>query len=397
MNMQMKMICFALLLLLTSSAGAQTDIFRIIKYETISDGDITEALRNAWQDACASTTPNKILVPEGRYTLKQIEFRGPCMAPIEVQIDGTIEASPDPSQFDRNVPWVSFNYINFFTLSGAGTFDGRGALAWKQNDCATNKHCKRLSMNFDFGFLINSVIRDITSKDSKNFHINVVGCNNLTFTNMNIIAPQTSLNTDGIHIGRSSQINVMNTRIATGDDCISLADGSTQINVLNVTCGPGHGFSVGSLGKYPREKPVSGFTVKNCTLNNTQNGVRIKTWPNTPVNITVTDITFEDITMINVNNPIIIDQEYCPWNQCTGKGPSNIRISEVVFKNITGTSASRNGVTIICSSSVPCEYLEFDNVFLTFKGTFASAKLANVRHIILRRLPPLLKWLMRRP
>lgn len=138
-----------------------------------------------------------------------------------------------------------------------------------------------------------------------------MGCNNITFTNFNIIAPGNSPNTDGIHIGRSTQVNITNTNIATGDDCISLGDGSRQINVLNVTCGPGHGISVGSLGKYPNEEPVESFTVRNCTLNNTDNGVRIKTWPGTPVTSTVTRMHFEDIKMVNVMNPIIIDQEYC--------------------------------------------------------------------------------------
>ncbi|KAK7305352.1 hypothetical protein VNO77_43257 [Canavalia gladiata] len=397
MDFQKKMILFALLSLLASSVKAQAGIFHITENEATPSGDITQALTNAWQEACASTIPSKILVSRGIYMLKQIEFRGPCMAPIEVQIDGIIQAPPDPSQFDGNAQWVKFTYINFFTLSGNGTFDGQGAIAWRQNDCNVNKHCKRLSMNFGFGFLTNSVIQDITSKDSKNFHINVLGCNNITFTNLNIIAPKTSLNTDGIHIGRSIEVNIMNTRIATGDDCISLGDGSRHINVLNVTCGPGHGISVGSLGKYSYEKPIVGFTVRNCTLNNTDNGVRIKTWPDTPGNITVTNVRFEDIRMINVKNPIIIDQEYCPWNQCSRKSPSKIRISEIIFRNIIGTSATREAITLICSSKVPCEYVVFDNVYLTFKGIIAAVKLANVRDIILGRVPPMLRWLMAKP
>lgn len=171
--------------------------------------------------------------------------------------------------------------------------------------------------NFGFNFLNNSIVRDITSKDSKNFHVNVLGCNNFTFDGFTISAPATSLNTDGIHIGRSTDVKVLNTNIATGDDCVSLGDGSKRITVQNVNCGPGHGISVGSLGKYPEEQPVENLIVKNCTMKNTDNGVRIKTWPSAPGTAPITDMHFEDITMIDVMNPVIIDQEYCPWNQCS--------------------------------------------------------------------------------
>ncbi|WJZ99656.1 hypothetical protein VitviT2T_018079 [Vitis vinifera] len=122
-----------------------------------------------------------------------------------------------------------------------------------------------ISQNLRFNFITNSMVKDITSRYSKRFHINLLGCKNSTFYNVAISALEESLNTDGIHIGRSSGINITDSTIETGDDCVSIGADSEQINIQRVTYGPGHGISVGSLGKYPHEEPVVGISVKNCT------------------------------------------------------------------------------------------------------------------------------------
>lgn len=134
--------------------------------------------------------------------------------------------------------------------------------------------------------------------------------------NININAPGNSLNTDGIHIAKLNGLNITNSKIGTGDDCISFGEGSRNIRIEGVSCGPGHGFSIGSLGKFPNEEPVEGILLKNCTVTGAINGARIKTWPNSYPGI-VRDITFEDIIINNVQNPVIVDQEYCPNKACT--------------------------------------------------------------------------------
>ncbi|KAG6414409.1 hypothetical protein SASPL_127131 [Salvia splendens] len=122
-----------------------------------------------------------------------------------------------------------------------------------------------------------------------------------------------SPNTDGIHIGLSSGVSVTNSRIATGDDCISMSPGTSNVFVQNVAGGLGHGISIGSHGWALNEAGVENVTVKSCVLSGTQNGVRIKTWAR-PSNGFVRNVHYEveDLTMVNVINPIIIDQNYCP-------------------------------------------------------------------------------------
>ncbi|KAI9154364.1 hypothetical protein LWI28_025052 [Acer negundo] len=172
--------------------------------------------------------------------------------------------------------WVTFQRIDRLTLSRRGTFDGQGPEAW--GTCGLKTYCKQLPINLRFNFITNGVVQDITSKDRKQFHVNVLGCN-LTFRRFTISAPEHRINTDGIHIGRSTGINITDSNISTGEDCVSIGDGSRQITITKVSCGPDHGISVGSLGKYKNEEPVIGVTVRNCTFFNSMNGVRIKTWP----------------------------------------------------------------------------------------------------------------------
>ncbi|XP_050909231.1 polygalacturonase [Lathyrus oleraceus] len=387
MNIQLSSTILAWLILsLATHVTSQQGIFNIRTYGA-PNGDITNAFKSAWKEACASTIPSKVVIPEGWYKLQQIDLEGPCNAPIEVQVHGMILSPKNPYHLNGQDQWVRFQYINFFTLSGKGTFDGQGQMAWKQNNCPRNTNCIRFAMNFGFAFLNNSIIQDINSKDSKYFHANVFGCNNITFTNFNVNAPENSPNTDGIHIGRSTKVNIINSKIGTGDDCISLGDGSRQIVIRNITCGPGHGISVGSLGKYPNEEPVVGLIVKNCTLNNTNNGVRIKTWPGTSVISIASHLHFENIVMVNVSNPVIIDQEYCPWNQCSKKSPSKIKIRKVIFKNIRGTSATQEGVTLVCSPGVPCESVVLNNIDLSFNESKVTAKCSNVKPKIQRKSP----------
>lgn len=166
-------------------------------------------------------------------------------------------------------------------------------------------------------FVDDVIINAIHLVDSKFFHMIVFASNNVLINKLKIKAAADSPNTDGIHIGDVTNINITNTIISTGDDCVSIGPGSANVMISNVKCGPGHGISIGSLGKYLNEKDVRGLRVENCTLTGTTNGLRIKTWQDNPSPLVASDIVFENIQMENVENPIVIDQKYCPHNFCS--------------------------------------------------------------------------------
>ncbi|KGN43473.2 exopolygalacturonase clone GBGA483 [Cucumis sativus] len=382
---------FILFLFIGLITNAQAADFHVKRYGARANGnsDDSQAIMKAWKDACSSTKPSKIVIPGGRYVVDSMKFQGPCLAPIHVQVEGRLQAPTNIKKMRNDASWIVFQYINGLTLSGKGTFDGRGSLAWKQNQCASSGKCGSLPISLRFYSLNNSLIKDITSTDSKFFHVNVHNCRNLTLQNINIDAPGDSPNTDGIHIGGSSGVTIHNARIKTGDDCVSIGDGSQQIKVEKVTCGPGHGISIGSLGKYKNEKPVSGITVRDCTITNTMFGVRIKSWPASTKGI-ASNMQFESIVMNNVGTPILIDQQYCPYGTCNRQIPSRVQISNVGFKNIRGTSTTQVAVKLVCSRGYPCKNVKLSNINLKYSGTNGTAisECSNVKPAIAGSVVP---------
>ena len=67
-------------------------------------------------------------------------------------------------------------------------------------------------------------------------------------------------------------------RIGTGDDCISIINGSFGVKMRDIDCGPGHGISIGSLGKGGAFAAVADVALDSARISRAQNGVRIKTW-----------------------------------------------------------------------------------------------------------------------
>ncbi|KAJ8749548.1 hypothetical protein K2173_026197 [Erythroxylum novogranatense] len=152
-------------------------------------------------------------------------------------------------------------------------------------------------------------------------------------------APTNSSNTDGMHINDTANLKVSNCKIQTGDDCISIGQGVTNAYISGILCGPGHGIrnNVGSLGNNPDEKEVNGIFVSNCSLSNTTNGARIKTWAASPPS-----------------------------------KPSIVEITDVHFKNMKGTTVSNVAVSFSCSSSFPCKGIELFDIDLALNNPRAK-------------------------
>ncbi|EPS63573.1 hypothetical protein M569_11211 [Genlisea aurea] len=376
-----------LLCFFAAGALSQRLIVSVTDYGAVADGrtDNQRAFLSAWRDACNSGGGGMVHVPRGgNYYVSQAVFEGPCRGEMSFRHEGYIIAS---SEYSGGDSWISFRLVNRLSISGSGTFDGNGASTWNR--------CRSSGCNFPPSSLKLDHVKDVSVKkiisvNSKAFHINIDKSRNVFIDGLTVIAPGDSPNTDGVHIGKSSYITVTNSRISTGDDCVSVGDGNSHVNISSIHCGPGHGISIGSLGRYGYEKDVHDISVSNCDLVETTNGLRIKTWAPSAVATTVSNVTFSDIRVKRVRNPVLIDQHYCPSDSCSHGDESMVQIRDVKFVGVRGSSADRVGVTIECSKDRPCQGIEFVGLHLTMEqgqSTMAYCSNANGQFVGRDQIP----------
>ncbi|XP_050909442.1 probable polygalacturonase At3g15720 [Lathyrus oleraceus] len=346
----------------TADYGGST--FDVSKYGAIGNGntDDSEAFLKAWQDVCTSKDNPTLIIPKDKtYFLQPLTFQGPCKsATVKVELGGTIIAPKNIEDWkwaeNKEISWIRFERINGLVVNGEGKINGQGAPWWKTYP---NNESKRPSA-IKFIKCEGLTISDLTHFDSPKNHMSISSCKKVFISNLKMIAPEDSPNTDGIDIADSSNVIIKDSSITTGDDCVAVNTGSSFINITGVFCGPGHGISIGSLGKNGEYAKVEDIYVKNCTFTRTSNGARIKTWKGG--NGYARKITYENIEFIEVKNPIIIDQSYYPKLYANvGKG---VAVTDVTFRNLRGTS-TKDPIQLKCETTISCINIELDNINIT--------------------------------
>ncbi|KAL9233501.1 hypothetical protein vseg_008490 [Gypsophila vaccaria] len=367
----------------SSSSPTIIKVYDIIRhFGAKNDGitDTTKAFLNVWKAACASPVASQIEVPSGYYLLGPIIFEGNCKSSVTFLIHGTLVAGNSYS----SKYWIFFHRVNGLQIKG-GVLDAKGKSLW---DCkASNRNCPLGAKSLSFDHSTNINVDGLTSTNSQMFHIAINYCHQINIRGLTITADADSPNTDGIHVRNSGEISIINSRIMTGDDCIALGANNQNVWIENTFCGPGHGISIGSLGReFDKGALVQNVTVKSTIFEDTQNGFRIKTFP-TSINGTVREIYFLGANMSNARNPILIDQNYCPPGNCqTGQG-SSIRINDVVYKDIHGTSGSVDIITFDCSPKMPCYGLSLQDVVLSHQRETPKCIKKNVYFSTGSKLP----------
>ncbi|KAG8498517.1 hypothetical protein CXB51_004915 [Gossypium anomalum] len=361
----------------------QSTEFNVLDFGAKGDGksDDTKAFQDTWAAACKVEASTVVVPAEFVFLVGPISFSGPyCQANIVFQLDGTIIAPTDARRWGKGLlQWLEFTKLKGIAIQGKGIIDGRGSGWWQdapyedpydderkliiplnstvqerppmpvRNELSGKMpSIKPTALRFYGSF--NVTVTGITIQNSPQCHLKFDNCMGVVVHDITVSSPGDSPNTDGIHLQNSNDVLIHSSDLACGDDCVSIQTGCSNVYIHNVNCGPGHGISIGSLGRDNTKACVSNITVRDIVMHNTMNGVRIKTWQGGSGS--VQGVLFSNIQVSEVQLPIVIDQFYCDKRKCSNETAA-VALSGITYEKIRGTYTVKP-VHFACSDSLPC-------------------------------------------
>ena len=145
-------------------------------------------------------------------------------------------------------------------------------------------------------------VENITLQNSPKSHLVPANCDDVVISNVTFLAPARAANTDAMDPSGHRYL-ITKCKMDVGDDNIAIKAGkkipgrefqSEDFLVTDCAFLHGHGMSIGS----ETVGGVRNVTVKHCTFENTENGIRIKS--DVRRGGLVENISYSDITMKNV-------------------------------------------------------------------------------------------------
>ena len=298
-------------------AQAQAKIFNVREFGAAGDGQTldTRAIQKAL-DACGKAGGGTVLFPAGTYLSQPLTLR--TKTTVQLEAGAALLADTNQDEYLKApgdwlkakssgdfVPFIEGKKLTDITFTGGGTIDGNGAAWWGEAEKARQikpgytlprpnlialQRCRNVRLE------------NITLQNSPKFHFVPADCDNVVVSNVTILAPPHAANTDAIDPS-GHHILITKCRIDVGDDDVAIKAGksmppgqfqSEDITITDCTILHGHGISIGS----ETDGGVRNVTVRHCTFENTENGLRIKSQRGKGG--VVENIHYSDITMKNV-------------------------------------------------------------------------------------------------
>jgi polygalacturonase len=359
----------------TVARAEQGHVFNVRNYGATGDGkslDSTAIQKSL--DACGDAGGGTVLLPPGTYLSRPLVLR--TKTKLLVEKGATLRATDDPADYRRTDkpntfnPFLSGEDLEDVTIAGGGIIDGAGARWWVPAEAARQKKAGYTLPRPNLIVLTrvtNLVVRDVTLQNSPKFHLVPTECDGVTVSGITILAPEGAPNTDGIDPSMCRRVTITGCMIDCGDDNIAIKAGKKvkgrefaceDITVTDCTFKHGHGMSIGS-------ETVGGVRhvrVKNCTFENTDNGIRIKS--DRGRGGRVEDIVYEDLKMTNVRGAILFSCYYpkVPLkDEAKPVTDTTPHYAGIVIRNLSGTSTQAAGIIAGLPES-PIDDVTLENV-----------------------------------
>ncbi len=214
-------------------------------------------------------------------------------------------------------PLLSGNGISDSGIMGDGSIDGRGGarisggqVTWWQlaHKAKVLDKYQKVPGLIELSHVHDFTLYRITLRNSPTHHVLVHDSDGFTAWGVKIMTPATARNTDGINPVSSTNVTITHSYIHAGDDNVAISSRqgapASHISILDDHFYSGHGMSIGS----GTGGGVSHVLVSNLTIDGATNGIRIKSDPSRGG--LVQDITYENVCIRNVSNPIVLTPHY---------------------------------------------------------------------------------------
>jgi len=334
--------------------------FQVTTYGALGDDktDNTKALQAAL-DAANAAGGGTVVIPSGNFLSGPIVIGSSTN--LQLSAGAVLKMLPKAS-YPSVTPLITAasGSPHDIAITGSGTIDGQGQ-AWWDAFAADSTVARPQAMSL--GKVTRILISGIKLVNPPEEHIWVKGDTDVTITGITIDTPGTSgknppKNTDGIDITATGAF-LCNNSITAGDDNIAL--NGNNIYIAYSTFGVGHGCSIGSI----TENGVNQLTVDHVTFNGTTSGIRMKSARDRGG--LVHHLTYSNITMTGVQNPVFITSYY-PTMPTDPKADAGQAVSattpewqDITIKNMTITGSANAGI-LWGLPEAKIENLTFDNV-----------------------------------
>jgi polygalacturonase len=316
-------------------------MFSVANYGAVGDDktDNTTKLQAAL-DAATAAGGGTVVVPAGTYLSGPIVMGSGTR--LELQKGSTLKMLPMGTYPNMNA-FITSSNAHDIALTGAGTIEGQGQAWW---NALTQTPTLKRPQEVSFSKTTRVLISGIRLQNSPEEHIWVKGDTDVTITGITIetlaVAGQHfPNNTDGVDISATGVFFCGNS-VACGDDNVVMS--GSQIYVAHSTFGVGHGCSIGS----GTTGGVSAVTVDHLTMNGTDSGIRMKSARDRGG--LVHNLTYSNITMTGVTNPIFITSYYptMPTDPTVDPGQAITATTpywqDITIKNVTITGSANAGI-----------------------------------------------------